>query len=87
VGEVRAAGLMFGLELVKDKETKEPFTAAFAARVLDVALEKGLVMRMSTGGYALLLCPPLTMSKDLADQMLAILKETLLDVGKELFWV
>jgi putrescine---pyruvate transaminase len=87
VGEVRAKGMMFGIELVKDKETREPFTVGFAARVLELALEKGLVMRMSTGGYALLLCPPLTMSKDIADQMLGILKETLMEVGQELFWV
>ncbi len=83
VGEARAAGMMFALELVQDKETKKPFPVGFAARVLEVAWEKGLVVRMSTGGYALLLCPPLTMSKKIAGQMLAILKEALVEVGKE----
>ena len=82
VGEVRARGMMFAVELVKDRESRQPFPVEVAAGALESAWEKGLVMRMSTGGYALLLCPPLTMSREVADDMLAILKEVLLEVGK-----
>ena len=84
VGEVRAAGMMFGIELVRDKKSREPLPVEVAARALDVAWEKGLVLRMSTGGYALLLCPPLTMTRNIAGEMLRILKETLEEVGRGL---
>lgn len=80
IGEVRATGMLFGIELVQDKKTKEPFPPEFAARIMEIAAEKGLVIRISTGGYSLLLCPPLTMNKEVADEMLAILKETFLEV-------
>ncbi|MBA4602174.1 adenosylmethionine--8-amino-7-oxononanoate transaminase [Thermoactinomyces mirandus] len=47
VGEVRQLGLMVGIELVKDKQTKElyPWEMAVGARVCRVAREKGLITR------------------------------------------
>ena len=82
VGEVRAQGMLFALELVQDKESKEPFPASFAAEILDKAYDKGLILRMSTGGRSLLLCPPLTMTAALADEMLTILEEAMTEVKK-----
>ncbi|HEY9854266.1 MAG TPA: aspartate aminotransferase family protein, partial [Stenomitos sp.] len=43
VGEVRGMGLMLGVELVKDKQTKEP-APDFANRVLDLTQEAGIVI-------------------------------------------
>ena len=83
VGEVRATGMLYGLELVKDKKTKEPFPPNFATRAMDIARDKGLLMRISTGGLANLLCPPLTMTKAIADDMIDILKETYTELEKE----
>ncbi|MCJ7774644.1 MAG: aminotransferase class III-fold pyridoxal phosphate-dependent enzyme, partial [Desulfobacterales bacterium] len=82
IGEIRARGMMFGLELVKNKDTRESFPVGFAAEILEKAFKNGLILRMNTGGAALLLCPPLTMSKHLANQMVEILRESVEDVYK-----
>ncbi len=84
IGEVRASGMLYGLELVQDRQTKEPFPVTVATRAMDLAREKGLIIRMSTGGFANLICPPLTMTREIADEMLAILKDTYTDLAKEL---
>lgn len=83
VGEVRAQGMMFALELVKNKETRENQPVEFATTVMNRAFAKGLIMRMSTAGRSLLLCPPLTMTPALGDEMLSILEEALGKVEKE----
>lgn len=84
IGEVRATGMLYGLELVKDKKSKEPFPASFATEAMTIARSKGLLMRISTGGFANLLCPPLTMTKAIADDMVAILHDTYTEMEKKL---
>ncbi len=81
-GEIRAKGMMFGIELVQDKVNKKPFPVEFAKSILDLARDKGLLLRMNTGGNSLLLCPPLTMSKDIADNMVAILEEVIVQTAE-----
>ena len=70
VGEARlGAGLVGGVELVADKETKEPFDPKLKTgmRVLKAAQEAGLLVRAV--GDILILCPPLIMTSDQVDQM------------------
>ncbi|CAE7702625.1 GABA-TP3 [Symbiodinium sp. CCMP2592] len=50
VGDARGIGLIGAIELVKEKETKQPFDAsrAMAAKVVQFALERGLIVRVSS---------------------------------------
>jgi len=81
VGDVRGRGLMIGVELVKDKETREPVTE-LRNRVEAVAFEKGLVI-LGCGETSIRLCPPLIMSEDEAMVGLDILEDALTQVEKE----
>src|SRR6186997_566689 len=83
IGDVRGLGCFWGIELVKDRKTREmlvPFNAsgeAFApvARVSKAALERGLYLM--THWNVIMVVPPLTITRDEADEGLAILDETL----------
>jgi len=81
VGDVRGRGLMIGVELVKDKETREPVTE-LRNRVEAVAFEKGLVI-LGCGETSIRLCPPLIMSEDEAMVGLDILEDALTQVEQE----
>src|ERR1700677_2717867 len=81
VGDVRGRGLMIGIELVKDKTTREPATA-LRNRVETIAFEKGLMI-LGCGETSLRLCPPLIVSKEEASVALDILEESLAQVEEE----
>ncbi|MDR3741106.1 MAG: acetyl ornithine aminotransferase family protein [Terracidiphilus sp.] len=75
VGDVRGRGLMIGVELVKDKATREP-AAAIRNRVEALAFERGLII-LGCGENTLRLCPPLIISEDEAMVALDILEDAL----------
>jgi len=81
VGDVRGRGLMIGIELVKDKATREP-VADMRNRVEMLAFERGLVM-LGCGETSLRLSPPLIVSKEEATVALDILEEVLTEAEKE----
>jgi 4-aminobutyrate aminotransferase len=81
VGEVRGRGLMIGIELVKDKATREPATA-LRNRVETLAFERGLMV-LGCGETSLRLCPPLVVSEQEATVALDILEDALSQVEKE----
>jgi 4-aminobutyrate aminotransferase len=81
VGDVRGRGLMIGIELVRDKATREPATA-LRNRVETLAFEKGLML-LGCGETSLRLCPPLIVSKEEASVALDILEESLAQVEEE----
>ena len=60
VGETRGVGLIGGLELVKNKKTKESFDPkqGVGGKVVALAQEEGLITR-AVGGDTIALCPPL----------------------------
>ena len=78
VADVNVLGLMIGLEVVKDKETKEPLDPKIMAGILPKALEKGLITRAR--GTRLALCPPLTITTEEFDDILDILYPILADL-------
>jgi hypothetical protein len=79
VGDVRGLGLMIGIELVRDRETNEPFRRAdrVAERILHAARGDGLLLYSSTGhvdgtnGDIVMLGPPFSISDDEASLLLA----------------
>jgi len=81
VGDVRGRGLMIGVELVKDKTTREPATA-LRNRVETLCFEKGLMI-LGCGETSIRLCPPLVVSEEEATVALDILEDCLTQVEKE----
>jgi 4-aminobutyrate aminotransferase len=64
IGEVRGKGLMVGVELVTDGESKDPSPEA-AARVMEVSKERGLLIgKGGLYGNVLRISPPLTITED-----------------------
>jgi adenosylmethionine-8-amino-7-oxononanoate aminotransferase len=92
VGDVRGLGLMWGLEFVRDKESREPFDFKhnIAMRVVDKAMEKGLIVYPVRGGCAdgergdgVLICPPLTISNEEIGFLIRTLDETIAEISDE----
>ena len=84
MGDVRGIGLLIGVEVVKDKETKEPGVKE-AEKICVNAFKKGLylVNMGSFGTRALRVAPPLIINKEQADASLEILESAISDVEKE----
>jgi 4-aminobutyrate aminotransferase len=81
VGDVRGRGLMIGIELVKDKATREPATL-LRNRIETLAFERGLMV-LGCGETTLRLSPPLVVSEQEATVALDILEEALTLAEKE----
>jgi taurine--2-oxoglutarate transaminase len=83
IGEVRGLGCFWGLELVKDRATREPLVpfngsgeaAKPVASLAKDALSKGLYLM--THWNVVMVCPPLTITRDELDEGIAILDEAL----------
>jgi taurine---2-oxoglutarate transaminase len=83
IGDVRGLGLFYGVELVKDRATREPlvpFNAsgeAFApmAKIFKAALERGLYLMIHWN--VIIVAPPLTIAREELDEGLEILDEVL----------
>ena len=81
VGDVRGRGLMIGIEIVKDKATREP-AVELRNRIETLAFERGLIV-LGCGETSLRLSPPLIVSKEEATVALDILEEALTLAEKE----
>jgi 4-aminobutyrate aminotransferase len=75
VGDVRGRGLMVGLELVRNRGTKERATAE-RDRVVKECFARGLLV-LGAGQNAIRLSPPLVLAREQADTALRILGEAL----------
>jgi 4-aminobutyrate aminotransferase len=73
IGDVRGRGLLFGADLVVDRQSKLPASDA-ADRILYHCLADGLSFKVSHGGF-LTLTPPLTICRHDLDRALDILAE------------
>src|SRR5438105_4572921 len=73
VGDVRGRGLMIGVEIVKDKLSKE-YGAAERDRIVELAFERG-VLFLGCGPSTIRLCPPLIVTKEEADVAVDVLEE------------
>jgi len=80
IGDVRGLGLLMGIELVKDRTTRERAVEE-AERVMYAALSRGLSFKVTMGNI-LTLTPSLTIVKEEMDKALDIIDECLAEVDK-----
>ena len=85
MGDVRGVGLLIGVEVVKDKETKEPGVME-AQKVTAKAFQQGLYL-VNMGAFrtrALRVAPPLIINREQADSSLEILESAISEVERGL---
>lgn len=82
VGDVRGLGLMCGIEVVKNKETKEKFGREhqFTKRVTELVNQKGLLTRVWD---IIHFAPPFVITTDEIDRMVSIVDEALTQAESE----
>lgn len=80
IGDVKGKGLLLGLELVKDKTSKEPFAKA-GERVYQKAFSKGLAW--IPAGHILRMSPPLIIDEAHAQLGMDLIEESIAEVEKE----
>jgi 4-aminobutyrate aminotransferase len=79
IGDVRGRGLMIGIELVRNRQTKE--RAVDERNALVQAMFARGVLVLGAGRNALRLAPPLVLTRAQADRVLQILDEALTEVA------
>jgi 4-aminobutyrate aminotransferase len=80
VGDVRGRGLMVGVEIVKDKKTKE-YAAEERDRIIELAFERGILF-LGCGPSTIRIAPALVVTKDEADVAIDVLEECIALAGK-----
>lgn len=78
LGDVRGMGLVMGLEFVKDKTTKEPAPQIIRPLIDECAKNGLLVGSVGMYGNVIRVAPPLVITKEEADESLAIFEKSLL---------
>lgn len=81
IGDVRGRGLLFGVDLVLDREEKTPAVDA-AEQILYACLAMGLSFKVSHGSF-LTLTPPLTIEAHALERALTILEKAFQDTLKK----
>jgi 4-aminobutyrate aminotransferase-like enzyme len=81
VGDTRVKGCLLGVELVKDKETREPFEDA-GKLIYETAFRTGLAW--IPAGHILRMSPPIIMPDQLAEKGMDIIEESIAEVEREL---
>jgi 4-aminobutyrate aminotransferase len=81
IGDVRGRGLFIGIEMVKDKETKEPLDPDTMGNIIMAMLKRGVIMvPCGRFGNVFRFMPPLTITRELgfkaADILLDVVKKT-----------
>jgi 4-aminobutyrate aminotransferase len=79
IGDVRGKGLMIGIELVRDRKTKERAVKE-RDQLVDECFKRGLLV-LGAGRNTLRLCPPLVLTREQADTVVAIIDESLTAMG------
>jgi len=81
LGDVRGVGLLIGLDLVKDRKTKEPLGKKVMERFFLECLRRGLLIM----GYAprVRINPPLTMTREEMDHGLGVMDEVFAEIARD----
>ena len=78
IGDVRGRGMMTAIELVSDRETKEPLPGADGNAIVQRCLSEGLViLKAGTYDNVIRLLPPLTIDEDLLNEGLGTLDQAI----------
>jgi len=78
IGDVRGRGMMTAIELVADRETKEPLSGADGNAIVQHCLSEGLViLKAGTYDNVIRLLPPLTIDEGLLDEGLQTLDDAI----------
>lgn len=81
IGDARGLGLLMGMELVRDRSTKERANDE-AETVMYAALSRGLSFKLTMGNI-MTLTPPLTITQTELDEALRIIEDSLKDMEIE----
>jgi 4-aminobutyrate aminotransferase len=79
VGQVRGLGLMIGIEMVRDQDTRER-APELRDRIVNLAFERGLLI-LGAGENSIRLCPPLVVTREQCDSAVETLEECLIAAG------
>ena len=82
IGDVRGKGLMIGVELVRDRKTKEPADKE-AKEVITRSWKKGVLV-ITCGDSTLRIAPPLIITRELVEKALEIIGESIKEVDAEM---
>jgi 4-aminobutyrate aminotransferase/(S)-3-amino-2-methylpropionate transaminase len=78
IGDVRGRWMMTAIELVADRDTKEPLDGATGTKILERCLENGVViLKAGTYDNVIRLLPPITIEESLLEEGLGILDEAI----------
>jgi len=81
VGDVRGKGLMIGMEIVADKETKKPASDK-ASEVMMRSWKRGVAV-ITCGVSTIRIAPPLNITRELVDSAIEIIEDVVKEVEKE----
>jgi len=84
IGDVRGRGLLIGVELVKDRNTKEPLDKAVCVKLFQESLRRGLISMVYAPHFRV--NPPLSIHSKTADLALDILDEVFGQLQKSGDW-
>jgi adenosylmethionine-8-amino-7-oxononanoate aminotransferase len=90
VGDIRGMGIFSGIEFVKDKETKEPFSSdlKYYNRIVEQCYQNGLLVYPGLGtidgikGDHIQVAPPLIIERDQIDVIIELLDKSITEVEK-----
>ena len=82
VGDVRGLGLMIGVEIVADKQTKAP-AADLRNRIVDELVFAQGVLMLGCGETTIRLCPPLVITREQADIAMSALRKAIEQAEQE----
>lgn len=87
IGDIRGKGLLMGIEFIQNREQKKPFPRAkmVTQRLIDIAAQNGLLIYPAGAGLdgiqgdAIIIAPPLTISKGEIEELTRLLRKTFQD--------
>jgi 4-aminobutyrate aminotransferase len=80
VGDVRGKGLMIGVEIVEDKESKKPASQK-ASEIMTRSWKRGVNV-ITCGASTIRIAPPLIITREIVDAALDILEDSIREVEK-----
>jgi adenosylmethionine-8-amino-7-oxononanoate aminotransferase len=81
VGDVRGKGLLIGVELVRDRDSKEPVPSALIGGVVEFCRTQGVIVGRSGGGAmysnTIAICPPLVITRAECDRLVEVMDKAM----------